>query len=297
MKSDKKILIIACLLILVVGASLWGIVKNEVSFHTNSIGFGGSGYTDSDLKDGNYVSLNEEKNFKVEKLSNIKIDAISEDLKVIPTDSEDIKINFYGRIKGQNSKNDPKIFITNSNGEFTAEVKYKNKIFNNISSSSRKIEIYIPKDFLGNVKLNAVSSDVLVHDFKFDNFTCQTVSGDIKLQNLDTNNSEIKTVSGDIQGDKFSGTANFKTTSGDIKINYSKFDNNINGSSVSGEINIQLPEESQFNFDGKSVSGDLNCNFTGNKTRDDKRHLEITVGSSKNSIELSTVSGDMNIYH
>ena len=78
--------------------------------------------------------------------------------------------------------------------------------------------------------------------------------------------------------------------SGDCHITSSVTPQKIDMESVSGDISVSIPGNSEFEAENDSVSGDLTCSFAGTK-KDDK----FVCGSGINRYDFDTVSGDVEI--
>lgn len=134
----------------------------------------------------------------------------------------------------------------------------------------RKVEVYLPDNFDGNLDLTSASGDVTISNFPNSNVKVKTASGDVQIN--EANKVEVKTASGDV--DIFeANTINVSTISGDVEINSA---NEIIGSTTSGDVEISEIKEV---IDFTSVSGEIDI---------------IHANLIKNS-KLSTVSGDIEI--
>ena len=116
------------------------------------------------------------------------------------------------------------------------------------------------------------------------------VSADTTINGLSTKNFYLDTVSGNLT---FNGSAeriDSDIVSGDCRITSSVTPQKIDMESVSGDISVSIPGNSEFEAENDSVSGDLTCSFAGTK-KDDK----FVCGSGINRYDFDTVSGDVEI--
>ena len=103
--------------------------------------------------------------------------------------------------------------------------------------------------------------------------------------------------SGNVSIKEFKGDFFSNLVSGDIKINYLEFDNDITIKATSGDVKIVLPKDAEFKLNFKSTSGDYESDFPITVKNINKRHnIEGIVVNEKNKIEISTVSGDLDIF-
>ena len=128
-----------------------------------------------------------------------------------------------------------------------------------------------------------------------------TTSGDINIE-ADANDVQISTVSGDVEihGDydhlKFASTSgdveleakvrqcDFSSVSGDLDLRFTGALSLINGSTTSGDIDVELPDDTGTNnIDVHSRSGDISMRRSG------RRGSRTVTGS------IRSVSGDIEI--
>ncbi|MDP5148889.1 DUF4097 family beta strand repeat-containing protein [Rheinheimera baltica] len=113
--------------------------------------------------------------------------------------------------------------------------------------------------------------------------TVSTVNGDAKLKMTSTKQLKLSTVNGEIEAELANSVSP-----------------RVSGSSVSGDIELKLDTNVSARFDIKASAG----GSIDNKLSDDKaskakygpaRSLQFTLGSGDGSVELSTVSGDVEL--
>ncbi|WP_251372576.1 DUF4097 family beta strand repeat-containing protein [Rheinheimera oceanensis] len=126
-----------------------------------------------------------------------------------------------------------------------------------------------------NGKINAKSSAEEV--------SVSTVNGDAELELNGTKQLKLSTVNGEIDA-KLKGSASPR----------------ISGSSVSGDIELKLDSNVNARFDIKaSAGGSIKNQLSNDKANKAKygpaRSLQFTLGSGDGSVELSTVSGDIEL--
>jgi len=125
----------------------------------------------------------------------------------------------------------------------------------------------------GKVKSNSSADEISV----------STVNGDAELELNGTKQLNLSTVNGEIDA-KLRGVAQPR----------------VSGSSVSGDIELKLETNVSARFDIKaSAGGDIDNKLTSDKASKAKygpaRSLQFSIGSGDGSVELSTVSGDIEL--
>lgn len=275
-----------------------------------------SSVTNSNATNSNSTSqsgdVNQEKSLQGKVLKSINLEVSSADIIIIPEDRTDVKAQLTGRVSNKDAE--PKLEMNIENDRLVISAKSKVVIGINVSSSL-ELKIYVPKNFEGSMQALTGSGDINIKDFKLKEFTGNVASGDLTIDNvtidkfnftsasgyLKGNNvvckeASIKLISGDVELEQFKGQLKGSTTSGEIKVNYAEFNNDITLSSTSGDVKLSLPKASEFYLDARTTSGDVSCKFPITITEKEKDNvLRGTVKSDKNKISINVTSGDIDI--
>ncbi|QBL08067.1 hypothetical protein E0Z06_00345 [Rheinheimera sp. D18] len=159
------------------------------------------------------------------------------------------------------------IKIKNASG--TVELSSINGTINDEGSSGR-----LSYDVVnGKIKVKSRAEEVSV----------STVNGDAELELNGTKHLKLNTVNGEV-GAKLTGSAN----------------PHVSGSSVSGDIKLELDNNASARINIKaSAGGSIDNKLSSDKASKAKygpaRSLQFTLGNGDGSVELSTVSGDIEL--
>jgi hypothetical protein len=134
------------------------------------------------------------------------------------------------------------------------------------------VTVYVPEGFIASNSekgwsIETVSGYIDAQRLSGKVLNLESVSGYITVSSSDTESLNLNTVSGSIsisgEADKFEMTS----TSGSISINLSAmFTSNASIQTVSGSIDVFLPENDGFIHSFDTVSGSVKNNFTGTQT-------------------------------
>ena len=270
---------------------------------------------------GNFVvateKINESKTFKPEEISEIEISLVSTDLNIIPTTKGEIEVHFYGEVSTNVKRNIPELVAYKTGDKlFVETLQSKDIIVFGINIERTTMDIYIPEIILEEFKINVVSGDVIMEDIETALLNLKTVSGDIKIEELAAEKIRAGSTSGDIIVRGYTGDIDAGSTSGDISLLGGIDNEDVEASTISGDIfieqnavsdmklgstsgdvRISLPEDSQFYLDISTVSGDIKHDFSIKVISSGRRDLEGTVGDGEDRIMISTISGDVTIGH
>jgi lia operon protein LiaG len=237
--------------------------------------------------------IDEVKTFDVEQLKEIYIHSVSSDVSVFSTDEEDVKIHFYGNSTAGSEKELPNLITNLEGSKLKIKIEYSKVLFYN---ANVVLDIYIPQDYEESIIVDAVSADIDISNLDINNFQCKTVSGDLKIKSLGSDNLILKTTSGEMNIMDFMGNLEADSVSGDINARYRVFDNNIDVKTISGKVEIDLPQNAEFYLKTNTVSGEVVAKFPITIISFNKMNqLEGSVGAGDNSIIIDTVSGDIYI--
>jgi len=275
---------------------IWLVVIAVVSLTIATIAFFSTENYMVNFRDRNNFegdSIDEVKTFGIDQLKEIYIHSVSSDVSVFSTEEEDIKIHFYGRIALKSDKALPKLITNLEGSKLKIEIKYPKVVFYN---AKVVLDVYIPQDYRENIIMDTVSSDVDINNLDIKNFQCKTVSGDLQIESLGSDNLTLKTTSGNVNVLDIIGNLKADSVSGNVNVGYRVFDNNIDIKTISGKVNIDLPQNAEFYLKTNTVSGEVVAKFPITIISFNKMHqLEGTLGTGDNSIIIDTVSGDIYI--
>lgn len=262
----------------------------------------------------NYT-LDDTKTSNIQGINEINVDISSATINIIPQGTSEVKAHLYGDVMSSSSYTKPELECYKSGNTLVIKEVNKNHLMMGFFSSNIKLDVYIPSDYSNDFKLVSSSGDINANGYKFNKFQCNlssgslnlkdikadtfnysNSSGDLKANKLTTNTTTLHSSSGSINIDMFSGDLKSDSSSGDIKIQYADFHNNIDMHSSSGEIVLKFPKSAEFRLDASASSGDVTCDFpitVSGKNNDHK--LQGVVGSDKNNIRLDVSSGDIKI--
>lgn len=120
----------------------------------------------------------------------------------------------------------------------------------------------------------------------------RTSGGSVSARNV-SGSAELRTSGGSIRLENISAKMSARTSGGSIRGEFLTFDNDIDLQTSGGNIEINLPEVSDFNIDlrGQRVNTELR-NFTGEFERD---HVEGRIGRGGPMLTARTSGGSVNL--
>lgn len=222
-----------------------------------------------------------------DKIENIEIDYLTGTVTIVGGASDTISIK-----ETSDKKLEEKQKVHTYVDDDTLYVKFcasSNRI--NFDSIEKDLVIYIPD----NIKLEDVSVSATAADFS---------SGGIVVEDM-----EVNTASGDVSVDSPCEKLTINVVSGSVDVNTHDVEkmsvNVVSGSSkfvfsdipekaevgtVSGNVDIYIPEKSNVTIDANTKSGDVDCSIDS-----EKKGSKYIIGDGDNKIDLETISGDINI--
>ena len=164
-----------------------------------------------------------------------------------------------------------------------------------VGTSSGEVTLH---DIDGKLAVSTISGDVQLEDGKVDNVSVSTTSGEVKLQGV-AGPLNLDSISGDITvSDAQDGQLTISTTSGGVEYDGGLArggSNTVN--SISGDVELQLPEDSGFRLDASTVSGDLDSDFDLQGGEQGRRALSGVAGTGDTTLKIDTTSGSIHIRH
>lgn len=237
--------------------------------------------------------------------SNLKLDiylpaAYTKNLDVHTT-SADVNIDEITSLEGFNCKtlsgslkaklvNAGKAELTTTSGNMSINGTYDSIISNSLSGEIKSAGITAKTASFdttsGNIRLNVTADDLKLH----------SLSGEVTAEPVNVKSCRAETTSGTINLRGNPGRLEAISVSGEVKLEYGEFSNDINVRTTSGGADIRLPETAEFHLNYKTASGNSRVDFpvtvSGTVGR---KGIEGTVVSDRNSINVTTISGSLDI--
>lgn len=254
---------------------------------------------------GEYIVGNTE--VYASEITNIEINWISGNIDFQGGDTDKIIIS-----ENYNGEDNNKLHYLVKDGKLTIQYCQSRNVFKWFNIPSKKnLTVTLPSDFdYSKIEFSVVSAELNIKNVNASEFKIDGVSGDINLNNINTNELSVDAVSADITGENltvtkeididcvsgkcsFSGSiASFKgdTASGNIKIISSICPEKIKIDTVSGDVEISIPENDGFTIEYDTVSGELSNDFPVTKSHSKNIYKD---GSAK--FQFDSASGDVRI--
>lgn len=273
--------------------SLWLFVIMVMCFAIAiTIFFQTGGYDASSIKH----AIDDSKNLSIDGIKQIQINTVSIDINVTAVDTNEVYAHLYGDSTSSRANKYPKLIAKIENSKLIVKIQEPFIISIGNMHNNLKLDVSIPKAYAGDLDINTTSGDTNIDSLNLNYYKHNSVSGNLVFDKLMSKDSKLSTVSGNFTLTAISGNLSFNSVSGDLSVNYPSFNNNLNIDTTSGDSKIILPENAEFYLDFDSVSGDANCSFPlVTDGRQKRAGLKGGVGSEKNEIHVSSVSGDLYI--
>lgn len=264
-RAVVRLVISSVILCVLVSVLLVGINKGN-HFPFFSFHFGSNSYPNADKYTAGNTSI------AIDKLEEIDIDWISGSVQLELYEGETIELE---ETDADKLSEEDRVHSYYENGVLRIQFRESEHFSFHLCNLTKSLHVRIPQKLysepdavLNKLSIDSVSADVTVNGLPMRDFISDSVSGNISLTGA-VEECELDSVSGDIQ-------LISTTTPTDIETD-----------TVSGDVTITVPADSQFSIEHDSVSGDLSNAFptTHNKQ---KNHWEfdsvsgnVTIGSSK----------------
>lgn len=269
MKREKQAAIVL-LLIAGVGLSIYLVY----ALSTRGVNNNGRQHIVAGVQSVNLVNTQRINMSYVEDIA-ILYDHTSMDIEFYESDSESLVIKEYMYDAYQEDefaiikKDDTKGKVTIESGRRSNTI-----MFFGIMTGNERVEVYLPKNFRGQIKADSSSGNVSCFcDLELEgDFKVKASSGDVKTKFVSAANIQVTTSSGNINMNKAEGSRTFAASSGNITILDGRGDSTI--STTSGNVDVS-------NMEGKFK---ISCSSG-----------EVTLSDIVGNGRITTTSGNIRI--
>jgi lia operon protein LiaG len=255
----------------------------------------------------------QEEKISVHAVDVIELDITSEDLTIVPTDEEKLKVIATGR-----DLNHVKFDVDRDHG--TVKIDLKPKWYSFSNTNELKLLVYVPRNKVFHITAKAVSRVVQVGDHKspkwsIGNLNMDVSAGTSNLRNLKVGNllyngtsadvfvdrvnagqATMDTFSGNMNISHYTGALNLASTSGNIRIQVDKLIGNIHTEILSGSATMYLPKDSSFTLRSGLQSGQMTATYPIKLQKLSPTETIGKSGSGKYKIETEIASGELSIH-
>ncbi len=288
-KSVKITLIVAAVLvglglcIAVVGALMGGRISDLRNTY-----YDGREWHHGDALDGSYTGG--EIRVPAEDITALSIDWVAGDVKIMVTDGEEIVVTEHA------DRGIPAEYALLLEADNTLRIRYSNDVWG-IDMPEKDLTVLLPRTVAENltaVDLSGVSANFAVGKLTVrDAFSFDTTSGKLEMQSMNAPQAkaDVSSVSGKVELDGSFREVKAGSTSGEIDLMLRNAPAAVEVSTVSGEVDVELPAGTGFTLDYSTVSGELEYDFPLTKSKDGK----FVCGDGACRIEVGTTSGSLSV--
>ena len=288
-KSVKITLLVAAVLvglglcIAVVGVLMGGRISDLRNTY-----YDGREWHHGDALDGSYTGG--EIRVPAESITALSIDWVAGDVKIMVTDGEEIVVTEHV------DRGIPEEYALCVETDNTLRIRYSNDGWG-IDMPEKDLTVLLPRTVAENltaVDLSGVSADFAVGKLTVrDAFSFDTTSGKLEMQSMNAPQAKatVSSVSGNVELDGSFREVKAGSTSGEIDLMLRNAPAAVEVSTVSGEVDVELPAGTGFTLDYSTVSGELECDFPLTKSVDGK----YVCGDGACRMEIGTTSGSLSV--
>ena len=288
-KSVKITLLVAAVLvglglcIAVVGVLMGGRISDLRNTY-----YDGREWHHGDALDGSYTGG--EIRVPAEDITALDIDWVAGDVKIMVTDGEEIVVTEHA------DRGIPAEYALLLEADNTLRIRYSNDVWG-IDMPEKDLTVLLPRTVAENltaVDLSGVSADFAVGKLTVrDAFSFDTTSGKLEMQSMNAPQAKatVSSVSGNVELDGSFREVKAGSTSGEIDLMLRNAPAAVEVSTVSGEVDVELPAGTGFTLDYSTVSGELECDFPLTKSVDGK----YVCGDGACRMEIGTTSGSLSV--
>lgn len=288
-KSVKITLLVAAVLVgLGLCIAVAGVLMGGRISDLRNTYYDGREWHHGDALDGSYTGG--EIRVPAESITALSIDWVAGDVKIMVTDGEEIVVTEHA------DRGIPAEYALLLEADNTLRIRYSNDVWG-IDMPEKDLTVLLPRTVAENltaVDLSGVSADFAVGKLTVrDAFSFDTTSGKLEMQSMNAPQAKatVSSVSGNVELDGSFREVKAGSTSGEIDLMLRNAPAAVEVSTVSGEVDAELPAGTGFTLDYSTVSGELECDFPLTKSVDGK----YVCGDGACRMEIGTTSGSLSV--
>jgi lia operon protein LiaG len=253
--------------------------------------FGGSGRGAGRDNDAEGYVEGDKYHVPVDEIDSIEVEWISGRINIEPYDGEEIV--FSEKAFRELRSDERLVYEVRNDTLYIKTLEKKGVAFFSNDGISKDLTVNIPAELaekLDDLQVSSVSGDIKINDLKSGRFFVETTSGKIEMCGFVSDEVGITSTSGLVNLDGKCDDIKIATVSGNINVLADSRPQKITMVTVSGDVELNIPENDGFDVSFDTVSGSFSCDFPIVMNRDGGTYKD---GGA--SITLETVSGNLRI--
>ncbi|GER65954.1 hypothetical protein BpJC4_04250 [Weizmannia acidilactici] len=223
-------------------------------------------------------------------IENIEIDIANGNLTFKQWDQEDVRVECRAKVFRTNDREEARSFLLN-NSTFSIE---DGRLVFATQSKWMKADtaVYIPAAQYRKIILSTFSGNVQVKEIQADHLKIKTLHGKVLLEraelekaDIETGNGtvefdrtvirqvEAQTMNGDIRWNGSFGRSDFEAFNGNITVNMASEGDTLHAKTVSGNIEIAIPENTSVHGEGKTNFGSFAIELEGMEKYEERKEM------------------------
>lgn len=241
------------------------------------------------------MQVNIVESFKLEEVKSFYLSTYYKmDIRFEKSNDEKITVLLKGsgtRYKNDGSKLGDWFDLKVSHGDFkmttpeSHSLSFKKLFQRGFSDDQGQFELIVQvpeKHQFATVKVEAVSSNLIASNIRFENFKSESVSGDVKMVQCSGDTVKVESVSGNSDIDVAQlKTGEFESVSGSTLLKSRSEVSQVTFESVSGDLKLEMPKETNLDVHFESLSGELSNEFGLSKKPLSSLKFSSLSGSAK----------------
>lgn len=231
--------------------------------------------------------------------SNVKLTAEVSGGKLIIKENAKISFPFFGGFNFKRSiltveipkKQYKDITLNTVSGSVEADGLLAENLYLHTTSGETELSVFADK-----IEADTISGDLKLincSDSPSASVTCNSTSGSILINGFRPEKFELSSISGEIEMYGAAGKGSVNLTSGYARLDFDEWNGSLDVSAISGEIEVNLPENSGINLDFSRISGGVEYDLNGDSGDFNKSGKYSIGGSNRQDVKASFTSGSV----
>lgn len=242
-------------------------------------------------------SYEDSKSLSLEGIRVLDVSSVSAEVKLICGEVSQVEAHFYGTASFMKGSPEPELSVLSEGGTAKVMVEPRGGSSYRIYRSDLVLEVKVPSSFAGELLLRSVSGGISIGDLSATSLNADSVSGSITLGKANVTGAlKVNSISGGIEAEAIEAESiTLNSISGRIDPGRIWGSSSMKMDTISGSVVLEVPEGKGFKLRANSVSGNISFELPMSIEKSNSRNLIGTVGDGASLLDITTVSGSIDI--
>ncbi|RPF53986.1 DUF4097 family beta strand repeat-containing protein [Aquisalibacillus elongatus] len=238
---------------------------------------------------GKSEKIEEQKTFESQEIDRVNIEANSSKLNILPTDGNEITVDYYGE---KYVFSDSQFKVNQEGNQLNVDLRENQSFFWFNIGNRMNLDVYLPEKIYDAIQIDLSAATVSIDNIQVRELGIDTSAGKVDLTSIDSEKSAIDTSAGAVTINRITGDLDIDTSAGKVVVDLESLEQNINVDTSAGQVIINTVEQpTDMVLDYRASAGSASIDFPLNYEENSGNRIKGSIGEGIYRVDVNTSAG------